>query len=288
MRGIAISTRGKVIKRGWDWLGMTPSDSDRIGGLIDAPPLADCLTLNKADFLRSGPRGATWLAFRKAIQEALAEPLAAWGDRHESTEETRRRKARPLERDLRDVLGRLARDFPMLDALAMRRPGGQRRLALDGDGRGAQEGELLLPTIERHASAPDAATDEAKEPDQTTPEPAHQQEHDQDAAAPPADHPQTVADVGSGRRKRSAHLGLRIDFEQRADDDALGRLVESTIWVNESHPAYRRALASRQQGYHLAVAVAMTLAPLAVEAGAAHNFVNAFLERWGKVDANRR
>ena len=52
-RGIAIATRGKVIKRGWDWIGMTPAGADQIGGLIDAPALADCLTLNKADFLRT-------------------------------------------------------------------------------------------------------------------------------------------------------------------------------------------------------------------------------------------
>jgi hypothetical protein len=111
MRGIAISTLGKVIRRGWDWLGMIPAGAERIGGMIDAPLLADCLTLNKSDFLRTGPRGAMYLAFRKSIQEALAEPLAAWGESHAATEETRRRKARPLERDLRDVLGRMARDF---------------------------------------------------------------------------------------------------------------------------------------------------------------------------------
>lgn len=34
-RGIAISTLGKVILRGWDWLGLTPVGGDRIEGLID-------------------------------------------------------------------------------------------------------------------------------------------------------------------------------------------------------------------------------------------------------------
>jgi hypothetical protein len=42
-------------------------------------------------------------------------------------------------------------------------------------------------------------------------------------------------------------------------------LVESRVWVNEAHPAYRRAVASRSEGYHLALAVALALAPLAVE-----------------------
>ena len=53
-RGLAISTLGKVIKRGWDWLGLTPADPERVGGLIEVPALAECLTLNKIDFIRAG------------------------------------------------------------------------------------------------------------------------------------------------------------------------------------------------------------------------------------------
>jgi hypothetical protein len=93
--------------------------------------------------------------------------------------------------------------------------------------------------------------------------------------------PGAEAAIPAGGPKRRAHLGLRIDFTNRPDDPALGRLVESTIWVNEAHPAYRRALASRSQGYHLALTVAMTLARLAVEPAEVHGFVTTFLERWG-------
>lgn len=46
-RGLAISTFGKVIKRGWDWLGITPTAPDRMTGMIEAPALAEALTLNK-------------------------------------------------------------------------------------------------------------------------------------------------------------------------------------------------------------------------------------------------
>ncbi|HXJ79390.1 MAG TPA: ATP-binding protein, partial [Candidatus Methylomirabilis sp.] len=70
-RGLAVSTLGKVIKRGWDWIGLTPVDAERVGGLIEVPPLAECLTLNKSDFIRSGARGAVYLAYRKAIQEVV-------------------------------------------------------------------------------------------------------------------------------------------------------------------------------------------------------------------------
>jgi len=74
-RGIAISTFGKVIRRGWDWLGITPASPNHVGGLIEAPALAECLTLNKADFIRVGGRGALYLSYRKAIQEAVVHQL---------------------------------------------------------------------------------------------------------------------------------------------------------------------------------------------------------------------
>ena len=104
LRGVAISTFGKVIKRGWDWLGLTPGAPEHVGGLIVVPALAECLALNKIDFIRAGARGATYLAYRKAIQEAVSQQLAEWGDASESTERARRHGARPVERDLELVL----------------------------------------------------------------------------------------------------------------------------------------------------------------------------------------
>ena len=82
--------------------------------------------------------------------------------------------------------------------------------------------------------------------------------------------------------------GLSIQFEARPDDAELGRLVESTVWVNEAHPAYRRAVASRSEGYHVALAVALALAPLAVEPAKEHAFITAFLSRWGAAIERRK
>ena len=84
-----------MIKRGWDWLGMMPAVADRVSGLIEAPDLAASLTLNKADFLRSGPRGASFLAYRKAMQEAVSAQLAQWGDAERGDLPQHRRVARP-------------------------------------------------------------------------------------------------------------------------------------------------------------------------------------------------
>ena len=63
----------------------------------------------------------------------------------------------------------------------------------------------------------------------------------------------------------------------------MARLVESTVWINAAHPAYRRAVASRSEGYHLALASALALAPLAVEPAKEHAFVIAFLASWGRA-----
>lgn len=281
-RGLAISTLGKVIKRGWDWLGVTPATPDRIGGVIEVPALAECLTLNKADFIRTGPRGASYLAFRKAIQEAVGRQLAAWGDARDQAEETRRRAARPVERDLERVLVDLAEDFPLLAALVERHAGGQRKLPMGREpgAGGALDGRALMADAVRERA--EAETAPAVAPELGTNVVVAEQAPDAAAAAPePAADPASGGLPGERGPRRPTRYGLTIQFESRPGDPEIGRLVESTVWVNEAHAAYRRAVASRSEGYHLALAVALALAPLAVEPANEHGFVTAFLDRWG-------
>lgn len=279
-RGLAISTYGKVIRRGWDWLGLTPSAPERVGGLIEVPELTACLTLNKGDFIRTGARGAAYLAFRKAIQEAVSKQLAAWGDARESTEDARPKEVRPLQRDLVHVLEELAGEFPLLASLVERRSGGQKRLPLGSRGKVTDASAFVTASVMEQAEE-DKSAEEMTEPT------AEQQTDGQPGEAKPAqavaapDH--VLVLPGKGGVRKPAHYGLDIQFEDRPDDLELGRLVESTVWVNRSHAAYRRALVSRSIGYHIALAVAMALAPLAVESAHEHGFVTAFLSRWGEV-----
>jgi hypothetical protein len=79
-----------------------------------------------------------------------------------------------------------------------------------------------------------------------------------------------------------------VQFESRAGDPELGRLVDNVIWINDAHPAYARAVASRSLGYHTAIAVALALAPLAVEADNEHAFVTQFLAQWGATQTTKR
>jgi len=82
--------------------------------------------------------------------------------------------------------------------------------------------------------------------------------------------------------RRPVRSGLTIRFGHRPGDPDLGRLEDSTVWVNEAHPAFRRAAALRSEEYHVALTVALALAPLTVEAAAERRFVTAFLDCWGE------
>lgn len=288
-RGMAISTFGKVIKRGWDWLGITPAAPDRMAGMIEAPALAAALTLNKGDFVRVGARGALYLGYRKAIQEAVSQQLAHWGDTRETADKANRRAVRPMERDLETVLVDLAEEFPLLASLVERRAGGQKRLPI-GQTESAENGHALLAMsvmtgaegIEETAPPPEAPQESAGIQVQA--------EETQGEVLPQSEPSLGVAIVPGARgRSRPGRYGLSIRFESHEGDPDLGRLVESTVVINDVHPAYRRAVGSRSEGYHIALAVALALARLAVPPAEEHEFVTSFLTRWGEaLDGVRR
>ena len=289
-QGLAVSTLGKVIRRGWDWTGLSSASPALVAGLIEAPGLSAALTLNKGDFLRTGRRGITYLAYRKAIQEAMQTQLAAWGEARDREDTARRRATRPLERDLEAVLLDLADEFPALAALVERRPGGQRRLpvgaragAVDtaGVARGAQAGESQGASGESAAgeSPGNGPATSASETTVDAPVPVAQ-----------ASASSTLPDAAGGTR-RPTRYGLAVDFEERPESHDLGRLVESTVLVNTAHPAFARAVASRAEGYHAALTVAMALGAVAVEPAGIQAFVTTFLARWGEAvgrDKRRR
>jgi len=310
--GIAISTFGKVIKRGWDWLGVAPPAHAHIGGLIEVPELAACLTLSKNDFIRTGTRGASYLAYRKAIQEVVSRQLAAWGDARDA--EARPRTGR-LERDLERVLEDLTQDFPLLQSLVDRRAGGQKRLPMPGRGDERVAAPLFAnmnmvagdDAAFEEGTLPGAAGTTGEQPQGTvSPQPESPPRvleqvppsDDQPLAgtSPPteggAPHAHSAASAGflgtvAGRR-RPARYGLLVQFESRPEDLELARLVDSTVWINDAHPAFTRATASRSVGYHTALAVALALAPLAVEPRDEHAFITQFLAHWGSAQTTTR
>ena len=309
LRGIAISTYGKVIRRGWDWLGILPAAPERITGILEVPSLSQALTLNKGDFVRTGSRGALYLSYRRAIQEAVQVQLTRWGDARDLVQDTRRKAARPLERDLERVLDGLTDEFPLLASLVERQRGGQRRIELKqraggtltaGDtgaeaitsGEGAvaaaelaadtsvaaavatleYEGGLVAPEAAPLPAEPAAATLAA-------PVPEEQGERDAESDVHAAETSGGMRAAGAARGQR---YGLSLQFEARPGDPELARLIENTVWINTDHAAYQRAEATRSTGYHIAVAVALALAPLATGGAGVQQFLTAFLAQWGE------
>ncbi|MFZ1803627.1 MAG: hypothetical protein WAU05_06865, partial [Nitrospira sp.] len=182
-----------------------------------------------------------------------------------------------------------AEEFPLLASLVERRVGGQKRLPigqsnLTENGQGFLAASVMSGTeaVEDWTTPPEAAQDHDE-----VPQPA---EATQKEANPQAESTPGVAVVPGPRgRSRPGHYGLSIRFESHEEDPELGRLIESTVVVNDAHPAYRRAVASRSEGYHIALAVALALARLAVPPAEEHDFVMVFLARWGEaLDGPRR
>jgi len=177
------------------------------------------------------------------------------------------------------VLADLADEFPLLAPLVEQRAGGQRRLPAAIGAAGTLGRGVPHPAVYEAAAAVDA------------PSAAPTIESLADAAepAPPAQPAAASGHLAAGAQtRRPIRYGLRIGFEARPDDSELGRLVESTVWVNEAHPAYRRAAASRSEGYHTALAVALALAPLAVDPAKEHAFITAFFASWGAAIERRK
>ncbi|MDP1946570.1 MAG: ATP-binding protein [Nitrospirota bacterium] len=278
-QGIAISTFGKVIKQGWDWLGLTPSTPDRIGGLIEVPDLAAALTLNKGDFVRTGARGALFLAYRKTIQEAVARQLAEWGDTREPTDVAKRRSIRPLERDLEQVLGELSEEFPLLISLVERKAGGQKTLPIGPRGEQGEGQAFVTASVSTQTDRSGDAPVEPPLPQESEGQPSQGPEPFSASPALPGGMPAP----GKSRRSRPMRYGLELRFESRPDDPELGRLIESSVVINQGHPTYRRAVASRSEGYHIALCVALAVARLAAEPKESHTFVTTFMTRWGEA-----
>lgn len=291
LRGVAVSTYGKVIRRGWDWLGILPAAPERVTGIVEVPALAQSLTLNKGDFVRTGPRGAVYLSYRRAIQEAVQAQLTRWGDARDVAQDERRRIARPLERDLERVLEGLTEEFPLLASLVERQQGGQRRISLAG--KGGESGLVAGATGAGEGAAPappgsGADVTEAAGRAEAAGEPAvalapPQPEVPPLAQGPAADPARAGEGAPGSQRTRGQRYGLSLQFEERPGDPELARLIENIVWINTAHPAYLRADATRSTGYHVAVSVALALAPLATGGGDVQQFLTVFLAQWGEA-----
>lgn len=267
-RGIGISAYGKVIKRGWDWLGLTPKHPARLSGIIEVPALAEILTTNKADFLKDSASLKKYYRYRKAIQSAL-DPIfrnlgetAPMRERHE-------REVRPLEREVERVLGNMIDEYPEIGPLIGRRRTSQPGISLAPDPAGPTLGmltETLAEIAQQHAG-----TDSASAPPTTPPAVAGA------VLEPSADGTEATREQ-IGKR---IGPGLMIGFEDAPERTALGWLLENTVWINRAHPAYQKAVAAGHEPYHLVLTVVWVLLGHLDDQHSAQQFIGEFLFGWG-------
>lgn len=268
--GIGISAYGKVIKRGWDWIGLTPKHPARVSGLVEVPPLVEILTTNKADFLKDAGSLKRYYRYRKAIQAALTPILRELGETV-PPREREERQVRPIEREVERVLGTMLGEYPEIAPLIGRRRTSQPGVNLVPDAEGAEVGvltETLAEFAQQQAEA-DAAR-EAPAPFQPPPESDAVLEANSDGAE--------SARLQEGKR---VGPGLMIGYEDAPERAELGWLLENTVWINRAHPAYQKAVAGGHEQYHVVLTVAWVLLGHLDDQHSAQRFIGEFLFGWG-------
>ena len=209
----------------------------------------------KTDFLNDSTSLKKYYRYRKAVQEAVRPILQEWGEERPSVEGLTRRP-RPLEREIKGVLGLLLSEFPELTPLVRLRY---------RPGEGARE--KSKNKREAHLSG---IRMESK-----------LKEEGEDGRGVKAEDSPLVSQKGknSGRKKES---GLRIGFEAGISVESLARLDDDTVWINTQHHAWNKAKREGAENYHVISATAWALSSFLEENRSAQSFVARFLSVWGK------
>ncbi|MBI4284408.1 MAG: ATP-binding protein [Chloroflexi bacterium] len=269
LRGVAISTYGKVIKRGWDWLGILPKNPAYITGIVEIPALSEILIINKADFLKDATSLQKYYACRKAVQEALEPILRKLGEIVVSREK-QQANLHPLEKEIQKVLQNMLNDFPELNPLLGRRgrinekavgilpdnnaePIGQLEeggTAITGTFGGAGQGSGV-------EALPDGGIGQRIGQSENVKERGKQYE---------------------GYKKRAS---LMVSYEDSGLDN-IGRLFENTVFINRTHPAFQKAAQGAARNFYEHITVSWVLSRHLEEGKSPLDFINRYLLLWGK------
>lgn len=274
LRGLAISTYGKIIKRGWDWVGETPRNPGKITGIVEIPELASILTLNKADFLRDQTSLAKFYSFRKAVQDTLQPILREMGEIAPLTER-KQEASRPLEKEIQNVLRKMIVDFPELSPLLGRQRGIEKLPGIVPDDDAGPIGSLIedteRPAGESGGEGGDGGGTQAPE----------------SVDLEPDIHPDPQArERGSPYEARQTLPSLTIKYDDLPHVPELGWLRENTVWVNKGHPAYKKTGAGGEK-YYTHMVVARVLAAQLDENKSPLDFINQYMLTWGQGHLDR-
>jgi hypothetical protein len=262
--GLAISTFGKVIKHGWEWLGLMPKLHGVISGIVEIPELSELLTINKADFLNDAASLKKYYRIRKATQEAVLALLPELGEPREETKRTQSKEVQTLSREIESALSAISDDFPELLSLI----GTRRRKEVAAALSDRPEQSTREERIE--SMEPRKRSDEIPATDPVEPSPERL----------------GLEESASGKLTRTVRKkmpGLRIALQEFTQEDrpALGRIIEDTVVVNTAHPAWKKAIQDRLEEYHIVLTVACLLSEMIEQEHTPVEFINTFLASWG-------
>lgn len=266
--GIAISTYGKVIKRGWDWIGLVPQNPMKITGLVEVPELSEILTLNKADFLRDSTSLQKYYRYRKAIQQSVEPILRQMGELREPGKRPEK-DMEPLQREIERVLADLVDDFPEISPLMDRRRRGDPTKGLIPDPNALAVGVLTGGVDFMTGTRGGAGEGEGLEVAS-----GHLAGEGIEASEDPSERGREH----EGRKKKP---GIMIGFEDSPDRKKIAWIVENTIWVNRLNPAYQRVMDTEAEAYHVVLAVSWVLSSYLEDGKSPQEFISRFVSTWG-------
>ncbi|HLD20925.1 MAG TPA: ATP-binding protein [Patescibacteria group bacterium] len=262
--GLRISTYGKVIRGGWEWLGIPVKHPDLLSGVVEVPGLSEILTTNKSDFLSTPGALKKYYEIRKDVQRAVMVILQELGEVEDRQDQKKTpTQFKPLTDDIEGALSLMTESFPGLEALVGEH--WRRKLASVAKKkrkRFSTEKTPSVETVEERVEKIDrVSSSQTRSPDALS------------------------ADAHGSSKKREREPGLEIAFENFTDDEALclGKLVTQRVVINTAHPAWSRAQRLGQEPYHVLMTVAMTLAQDLQPPNGMYEFVSEFLKAWSEA-----
>lgn len=259
--GLSVSTYGKVIKTGWEWVGIMPKSAEALVGVVELPALSEVLTTNKSDFLTDAMHLRKFYRLRKAVQEAIVPVLRSLGEFATEQRANVAKNVKPLERQIETTLAGLSGEFPELDTLL-----GSRRGSAIGDGK-ANKGK------EKEAGVRDGKPDTSDKVTTNLPEEEKKKKE--------------KSEKGNAKISRKKP-GLTLVLEDLGDaKDTLGRMIEDVVSVNTLHPAWKKALETKQEEYHILVVVGLILADFVAPEKHPLEFLAKFLSSWSTVGTGK-
>jgi len=265
-RGIMVSTYGKTIRQGWEWIGLFPKSHEKLYGVVEVPGLAEILTTNKSDFLQDAGSLKKYYRYRKAIQEAVMAVLRSLGEERLSGDESLT-ITRPFVRTIESALDHVVHDFPELEGFF----GVRRQKGAGSVVRVSHEDESDYLTGVSASGEPKEGQSVLKQesPDRLQSENKEIKE-------------------GSGKKEGvKKSYGVKISFEEFAHDEGcpLGRMVEDAIFINTLHPFWQKAKKEGGEEYYTIFAVSWVLAGFLEEGHSPRDFMNRLLYAWAKQGA---